>query len=66
MYNMDLRIVPSILHSSATRDPVAQWQECLTSIQKVLGSNPSWVLIFFRTPSAAQRDVEKQFVICLS
>ena len=40
--------------------------ECLTSIQKVLGSNRSWVLIFFRTPSAAQRDVEKQFVICLS
>ena len=40
-----LKILTSILHSSATRDPVAQ---CPTSNQKVLGSNPSWVLSFFR------------------
>ena len=29
----------------------------------VLGSNPSWVLIFFRTPSIAQCDVNDDYIM---
>ena len=60
--------VIEVVPDSKSRDQIGKqtqvslkeyFHSCLTSIQKVLGSNPSWVLIFFRTSSTTQFDIDE-------